>query len=199
MLSLITPPTEYPLTLEEVKEHLRRDDEDDDSKVEALLAAATARLDGRDGILGRCLVSQVWELRTDTFPGIDGAIELPLPPTIAVLSVKYLDAAGALQTLDPSAYTVHPGGWQASQIAPVTEWPATDNVRQAVRVQFSAGYLNDDSPPVTAVPENIRLAMLMLISDWYENRSNAIVGTTVTEMPIAVASLLAQHRVIPVA
>ena len=62
MLRLVTAATEPILTLEEAKLHLRVDHDDDDDLIEALVAAVTARLDGRDGILGRCLRAQTWEL-----------------------------------------------------------------------------------------------------------------------------------------
>lgn len=200
MLSLITPPSEQVLTLTEVKAHLNVDHSDDDSKITILLAAAHARLDGRDGILGRCLRLQTWELRLDNFPGfISDPVCVPLPPLIEVVSVKYLDETGVLRTLTAvDDYYVIEGGWGAAEIHPTDRWPATDDEKHAVRVQFTAGYEDTDSPETNQVPENIRLAMLMLCSSWYENRSNELIGTNVQEMPIAVSALLAQHRVIPV-
>lgn len=46
------------------------------------------------------------------------------------------------------------------------------------------------------VPETIRIAMLMLISHWYENREP--LGTANKEISFAVSALLFQHREIPV-
>jgi hypothetical protein len=56
MLRLVTLPNKSVLTHDEAKAHLRVDD----TLITALIAAATARLDGRDGILGRCLRSETW-------------------------------------------------------------------------------------------------------------------------------------------
>jgi hypothetical protein len=85
-LHFINPPTEPVLTLADAKPHLRVDHNDDDSLITALIAAATARLDGRDGILGRWLRQQTWEL----FP----ARQLPAPAASANRCFDLMRAAG---------------------------------------------------------------------------------------------------------
>jgi uncharacterized phiE125 gp8 family phage protein len=196
MLSLITGPTEQVLTIEEVKGYLRVDDGEEDAIVGNLIAAATQRLDGRDGILGRCLMHQTWQLALARFPA--SAITLPLPPTIGVLSVKYLDTNGQLQTLSEVAYRIIPGGWEGAQVIPAVglSWPSVaPRSPDAVRVTFQAGYESVGSPPQVAVPEPIRQAMLLMISDWYDQRSNVVMGTSVEPLPFATETLLAPYRV----
>ena len=58
-------PSETPVTLADAKAHLRVDHGDEDTLIGALVSAATEYLDGWDGILGRCLVTQTWTLERD--------------------------------------------------------------------------------------------------------------------------------------
>ena len=50
--------------------------------ISAMIAAATDMLDGRHGILGRCLEAQTWELVLDAFPAAE--IRIPLGPVASV-------------------------------------------------------------------------------------------------------------------
>lgn len=203
-LVLEAGPTDPVLTLEKVKAYLRVDHTDEDNTVQAFITAATQRLDGRDGILGRALRPQVWRYECSTFGGIKTPVRLPLPPTIEVLNVGYYNAAGTLVDMDPANYRAIDGGWSGAYIIPSIGflWPDIylgEVLPDAVQVSFRAGYLNLDSPDDEAIPEPIRIAMLMLIGDWYENRLNTIVGTNVAELPQAVQTLIAPYRVIPIA
>jgi uncharacterized phiE125 gp8 family phage protein len=189
MLRLITAPTADVLTLAETKAHLRVDEDDEDAVIAGLIAAATARLDGRDGILGRCLAEQTWELGLAAFPAAEaGAILLPLPPTIAVDSVKYLDGAGAEQTISSALYAVSPGGIAGDTVLPLAgSWDYLTAARpDAVRIRFRAGY--------ATLPKNIRLALLLMIGDWFEHRGTAVVGQSVAELANAADALLAPYR-----
>src|SRR6185369_8190715 len=94
-LYLIAAPESAVVSLDDMKEHLRvdADNTDDDDVIDAFTAATTQHLDGRDGLLGRALIDQTWELRLSWFPCY-GLLRLPLPPLIEVVSVKYIDADG---------------------------------------------------------------------------------------------------------
>jgi uncharacterized phiE125 gp8 family phage protein len=76
-LHLITAPLAYPVSLQETKSFLRVDAADEDATILSLIASATAYLDGADGIMGRALVEQTWELRDCEF---GEWIAVPLPP-----------------------------------------------------------------------------------------------------------------------
>ena len=77
-LRLVSPPTLPVVTLDEVKAHLRVDFEDEDSLIQGYIDAAVAYLDGADGVLGRALSPQTWEV---TYSGSIG--DLPLAPVIS--------------------------------------------------------------------------------------------------------------------
>ena len=98
---LIAPPDDLPASLDLAKLHLRVDHDDDDVLISSLISAAVDHLDGWTGVLGRCLVEQVW--RQD-FDALAPCLPLQLGPVIEIVSVKYVDDRGDVQTLDPDGY-----------------------------------------------------------------------------------------------
>ncbi|GAB3388127.1 head-tail connector protein [Lysobacter fragariae] len=163
-LRLITPAGLKPVTISEARDHVEVFGSAHDAKLTAMIDAAVSNLDGRDGILGRALIEQEWELTLDAFPAC--SICPPLPPLLSITSVKYIDTNGVEQTLASGAYKVEPG--EHGRVSPVfgTSWPATRSESGAVKVQFKAGYGANDS----AVPQAIRSAILLIVGDLFENR-----------------------------
>lgn len=181
-------PDATPLTIEEAKKHLNVEHADDDSYIESLIAAAVARLDGRAGILRRCLMTQTWRQDFDCFAR---SLLLPLEPVSAIGSVTYKDASGVTQTVAPSSYAL-----LEEDIGPVVRFvqaftvPAVADDGPAVSVTFTAGY--GDEPE--DVPQPIRHALLLLIADWYQNRETMVMGRTSVDLPVGVDALLAPYR-----
>lgn len=91
-LTLITPPSSQVVTKEEMKQHLRIMDFDEDAVISGLIAAATAHLDGWRGILGRAIMPQTW--RVDA---LAGDVILPMPD-VTTASANYGAGAVALTT-----------------------------------------------------------------------------------------------------
>lgn len=181
---LITAPASDPVTLGEAKAHLRVDHSDEDARITSLIKAATSYLDGRTGVIGRCLVTQTWELTLDAFPAKE--IELPLGPVASVTSVKYVDAAGLEQTLSAGSYYVDTASLSA-WVVPEDTWPATMAAANAVTVRYVAG------TAAASVPEAIRQAILLLVGHWYENRQPVADGS-IASLPFTVDALLAPFR-----
>lgn len=172
------------IILDEAKAHLRVDFDDDDGYIEGLIAAAVAHIDGPAGWLGRALLTQTLEWRGDEFGTCD--IPLPFPPISEVVSIKYDDDGGAEQTVDDTVYRLV-GQPSAPRIALAYNetWPTVRWQSEAVRIQYLAGY-----GEAADVPKPIKQALLLLVGHWYANREAVNVGTTVTELPMAVKSLL---------
>lgn len=201
---LVTPPVEpSAVPLDELKQQLRVDYDDDDALIDALGIAATQLLDGWKGILGgRCLVAQTWSESFDRFPcgesyGRDDAMEnvlrLRLKPVISVASVKYYDSAGVLQTVSGSAYrllTDARGSFVASVPGGTPIWPPSGQCRpDAVTVQYVAGY-----ETAADVPEPLRQAIKLMVAHWYENREAVVIGPAVNELPFGAQALIAPYR-----
>jgi len=203
-LTRITAPSTTPVSEEETWSHLRLNldaygvEPSDRAHVLSLINAATSRLDGRDGILGRCLVPQEWSQTLDQFPA-GNAIELRLPPIISIVSVSYVDSDGATQTMTSSDYELSADThWRPRlRLAYNASWPTTRDQHDAVTIRALLGYDSGNSPQDAAgVPQSIKHALLLLISDLYEHRETVTVGTSVAPMPMTVDALLAPYRLL---
>lgn len=176
-LKLVTAPTVEPVSLIEAKTHLRVLHDDDDTQIASLITAARQMVEsGESWSLERSLVTTTWRLRLDRFPK---CIELPRPPLIAVTSITYRDTAGSTQTLSPSLYTVSTD-MEPARIVPTygNVWPNVQGHVDDVSVTFTAGY----GPTAADVPQAIKQAILLGVSDLYENRNETITGTIVNRM-----------------
>ena len=155
-----------PVTLDQAKRHLREDldDTNNDDDISELIQAA--RLDAENR-LQRTLIEATWRLRLDAFPP---AIELPMPPILSVVAVKYLDEAGVEQTLDPQDYTLDNAN-EPGFIVPAygRAWPSTRAAINAVTVDYRAGYGSDAS----SVPRPIVAWIKLALADLYESRERS--------------------------
>jgi uncharacterized phiE125 gp8 family phage protein len=180
-VTVITPP-EPIVTFGEIERHLAYVPDEDRTYVEGLVAAATAWVDGPAGWLGRALGEQTLEAvgRIDCDP-----VRLPFGPVRGVDSITYTDAAGNEQTVDPANYR-QDGDYLAA--ASGFAWPAAP-----VRIRYSAGYplVGDKS----TAPDPIKVAIMMLVAQWYNTRAAVNIGKSVSEMPFAVDALLQPYRV----
>ena len=181
--ALVTAPTGEPLSVQEVKDHLRITHNDDPGYLGALITTARSYVENH---CNRALITQTWDVFLDKFPTCYGyvrgdyfagmEIRVPLPPLQSVTTLKYTDNDGVQQTWSSSNYTVDIKGIIA-RIVPAygVSWPITRVVPNAVEIRVVVGYGN-----ASTVPQEIKQAMLLLISHWYENRE------AVTETPKSV-------------
>lgn len=186
-----SPATEV-VSLEEAKAHLRVDFDDDDDLIQSLVAAATSYLDGPNGYLGRSLITQTLEMRTDAFRSCP--IDLPYGPVQEILAVVYDDADGIEQIVSDADYRLISG--DRLELVFGKSWPAARSQSDAVRIQYIAGY----GDTAEDVPEPLRLAVKLLVGAWYENREQTVIGVNVTPLPrsVAVESLISPYRAIVV-
>lgn len=180
-------PAETPVSLSEVKAHLRVDHADEDSLIQGYLDAAVAHLDGWRGILGRCMVTQTWRLDLMEFP-TTGVIRLPFPDCASV-SVAYTDGLGAAQTLSASVYHLIEDSIGPAVIEAENQvFPVTDEIPDAVRVTGIYGY-----GAAANVPWSIKAAILLHVGTLYENREKSSERWKPT---MAFEALIAPHRVV---
>lgn len=166
-------PTNYPLSLSEVKTHLRVDHTDEDAYIQALIKAVNTRV---EGFLGRPLLNTQFQWKLDGFPATDNCLYFPQPPLVSVDSINYLASSDGNSTNWGSTYYNVDTVSQPGRLEPAYEetWPTNVRyVNNTVTIKFTAGY----GSVSTDVPEDIRLGMKLILGHAYENRQDVIIGT----------------------
>jgi|ERR1039458_669798 hypothetical protein len=140
-------------------------------------------------------------------------IKLYYPPAIEVQGIDYTDTNGENQTLEQDVDFLLDNIWEPARIFPMPGqmWPPCLYVPNAVRIRFTAGFgdaLSVDPAPVDGeipqgcgsqpMPSRVQVAILQLVSHWYENREAAMAGG-MKEMPNHVQMLLWSMRVMDMA
>lgn len=188
--TVITPPVDDPVTLDETKMHLRLTDADmtgELSEQDLLLSLITAAREYCELYMGRALGTQTLEAFSDAFP-CRNEIELPMPPLQSVTNVKYTDSSGAENTLMPDVdYLIDTGSTVGRIVLPYGKtWPHfTPCTVNPIKIRYVAGY--------TETPKPIKQAMLLLIGHWYANREAT--GTAAGQIEFAVQALLGMYKV----
>lgn len=187
---VVVGPAGEPVTVAEVREHLRIDHTHEDRWL--LAAIRTAREDV-EGYTGRALLTQTLEWSLDGWPE-EGALRLPRPPLRSVSWVRWTGTGGTVTTVDAAAvYLVDAVGSPGRIVPrPGVGWPAGELAgANGVVVRYEAGY----GGKAGDVPARIRHAVLMMVGHLYENREATLVGGQVVELPMGVQRLLYPFRV----
>ena len=186
--AIVTPPTEEPLTVQDVIDQCQLGEiaTDQKARVAAYITGARQLLERR---LHRQFCTATWKLYLDEMPA-EIAIQDKLPVK-SITHVKYYDGNGTLTTLTATTdyQTDVTSDQRPARIMPAygTTWPTirTDTYN-AVEIQFVAGY-----GAAADVPQTIRNGMLLLVANWFENREQSIIGTIVNELPWGVEACIA--------
>ncbi len=166
-LTLVTAPTIEPITSAEAR--LQCGIADDaagyhDPKLLSLIKAAREKVETDTG---RAVIAQTWDYTFDLWPYGLEAIYIPKAPVSAITSVKYYDTTNVEQTLATSVYKTFLDREPAEiRLKKSQQWPFLYGEQGVITVRFVAGY----GAAATAVPESLKAAMLLLVSDWFENR-----------------------------
>ena len=177
-------PAVEPVDLPDAKDHCRLRSADHDGLLAGFIVAARRHA---EAFLRRRLISQQVQFRRT---GLGGSIHLPIAPVQTVDEVIYLDPAENEVTLDANAYRLdrscHP-----FRIVPAhgMAWPAVLPDVDTVGISLTVGYGDD----ATDVPEDIRVALRLLVGHWFEHREPIVTGVMAREMPSATRDLLTPH------
>lgn len=170
---------------DEMKTHGKIEEESEKTYVETLIEAATGWIDGPTGWLGRTLGVQVLELSLSEWPC--SLSDLPYGPIIELVSVVYVGADDVEHAIE------------ISSLFDDFDFPSSRGRPGDVRIRYRAGYgvLNDAEPPkwVNAPPAAVKVAVMMIVSEWYESRSPVAVGSSFDELPIGPRTLLQPYRI----
>ena len=191
MLTVFTPPVTEPVSLAEAKAQLRITTSDEDGLIAGYLIAARQHC---ENIMGRALVTRTYEQTLDyQWPESDGSTYImpAMPPLVSVTQISYVDNSGNTIVLPSNQYRVLPRD-PYGVVVPAfgVVWPPIRSQLDAATIRFVAGY-----GAIGAIPEPIRLAILLLTAHYYENREAVIVSRDLpSTLPMAVDSLLSLYR-----
>ena len=179
-LARTTDPTEEPVSVVQLRGHLREDSTDQDDQITSYIQAAREELEERTR---RGFVTQSWTLK---LPCFSDSIILPRAPLQSVTSITYIDEDGASQTLASDQYTVL-ASTLPGRIIPAYDvtYPTHRAQTDAITIEYVVGY-----GAASSVPERIKQAIRLLAAHWYENREAVITGTTAALVPLAVERLV---------
>ena len=112
-------------------------------------------------------------------------------PVYSVSEIKYYDTENALQTTTLSNFHVL-GTAGRTLVSPKTghAWSTTFQRDDAIKIEYVIGYGNAASD----IPETVRHALLMLVSHYYENRENELIGTISKTLPFGFDDLIGMER-----
>lgn len=183
--AITVPATEMAISLEDAREHLRLGDlHSDDKYLIALIKAVTRNV---EQYLGRALLTQTIRDTHDKFPCVSEAITLRIGPVQTITGITYRDEAGDAQTVDSASYVQDLSAAPARiGLAANATWPTPQNRIAAVNINYEAGYGDTSSD----IPEDIKIAIKLLLYDLYENRADAV-----RKYPTAVEAILAPYRI----
>ena len=154
------PPSDRPVTLDQVKLNLR-------------VASVPMPLDAE--ILNAIdAATEQWEQDTDNpaiaatfmhaafaFPVNQSAIQLSKRPVQSITEIAYTDQDGTPMVLDPSVYALDQGRRQVYlQFEQV--WPLVAPSNEAVRISYVAGYQSQQT-----VPRYVQRAIMLQVHKWF--------------------------------
>lgn len=158
-LQRITGSQALPVSVSELKDYLNiaQNDPSQDEKIMALIIAARERVE-RD--IDRILMTSTFVMNGPSFAN---PLRINLKPVTGVLSVRYYDTDGTLQTLDQSEYRYISS---SQQLVPAFggEFPiGCVGMPDSVQIEFTAGYGGDTE----CIPRLIQSAIKLCVGKWF--------------------------------
>ncbi|OPZ41657.1 MAG: Phage gp6-like head-tail connector protein [Bacteroidetes bacterium ADurb.BinA104] len=161
----VVRPTLEPVSLAEIKLHLRIDHSDEDEYLKAILIAAR---EYAETFTRRALLTQTHDICLQNWPD-DDFIELPYGNLQSVTSVKYKDTDGTETTLvENTDYIVETNKENCGRVVlPYgVSWPSTVLYpSNPITVRFVCGWTKESD-----VPQTIKAAIKLICSDMYNLR-----------------------------
>lgn len=184
---LLQPPAVEPVSLGEVKEHLRVDGPDEEPLIVVLITTARLTI---EHLAGLALVSQKWAVLLDAWPE-KPAIELPVAPVASVDALRVYDEADQASVVDAAEYFADLASRPARLVRRGSQgWPTPGRIANGIEIELTAGF----GPAPLDVPETLRWAVLMLVGHWFENRAAVEAETQLRHVPLAVQAVLGPYR-----
>ncbi len=194
-MKIITPATTEPISMTLARLQCRVDADGsppshpDDPLIEVYLSTAREWV---EDFMGAIVAPTTVQDERDAFPAAGEKLALEGGPVLEVLSVTYTDDVGDPQTVSSAIYTLD------TRVTPAVltlvdgqSWPTdVGKVTAGIKVNYVVGYSSDDdSPLIKPLPAKIKTAILLVLTHFYENRSESTAMQLAT-IPMGAKSLL---------
>lgn len=160
----------------DLRSHLRIDNTDEYALITAYGLAATAMVERYTQrlMVRRSCVLSLSDLPTGQTPiplsdGVVGAITSVVVDGVAVTGCTALGASPAM-------------------LIPAADWPTVTGEGYPVVITYTAGF--------TAPPADLAAAVMLIVGDLFQNRSNSS-EASMSEVPISAKALMQPHRIMP--
>lgn len=177
-------PGAEPVSVAEVKQHLRIDHASEDGLLEGLVRAAREEVEASTGL---ALIDQSWRLSIDRLPRC-GEVALRRHPVRAITSVTIYGADGEASLVDPAGY-IHDLEARPARLKFLVPL-SSDKAMNGIEIDFEAGF----GEAGTDVPDLIKRAILLLVAHWYEFRAVFPPEKQPVSFPAGYERLIAPYR-----
>jgi len=207
-------PAVEPITLADVKAHLRIDTSDEDLLLQSLIMTSRLHV---EVALGLVLMTQTWSCFYDRWPqgqfapGVSlqpagagftladprgdtlaaaVAITLPLSPVKSLDAIRVYADDGTFVSVPSAGFNVDLVSRRPRVVRRFgTQLPEPGRRLNGIEIAITAGF---GATPAD-VPAPIRQALLLLVAHWYEHRDPGEIGKPEARVPDVVSSLLAPY------
>lgn len=164
--SIVSQTNELPLTLTEVKSHLRIDFTNDDTYLTHLIKVASSFF---EEMTGRSLITKTYKTYLDKFPQYNVGIKIRKSKLQSIVSIQYYLNNVLTNYTSQNYYYNDSTGFSEIFLKVNNFYPnEIDEIKNSVVINFTAGYGANE----TSIPANIKQSLLMFIADCYMNRGD---------------------------
>ena len=186
--TLLTGPALEPVSLLDVKGHLRVDEDDDDALLTAAIAAARIHV---ESATRRVLIEQAWRIHLDRWPR-KRVVRLPVAPLVSVDAIRIRDGEGGPTEVAAEDYEVDAASVPGRLVLAATAPTPAGRRANAIEIDVTAGY----GPTTLDVPSPLRHAVMMLVAHWYEHRGAVGHDRAGDIPPLGYTALIAPYRIL---
>lgn len=172
-VELSTGAVTEPVTLQEAKDYARIDGFTEDALITSLIKMARIHC---ESYTGKSIVLKTVTIKSFTYPYM---FQMPYGPLTNELNITKCVTIDENNVETPLNYQVNAG-----------LFPKISILGGAQSYKFKLVYTTG----FTSVPEDIKLAILMLVNTLYERREDVVVGTIVADFPLGVKALLMPYK-----
>lgn len=172
-VQLSTGAVTEPVTLAEAKEYARIDGFSEDALITSLITMARVHC---ESYIGKSIVLKTVTIDSFTFPY---QFQMPYGPLTNEANISKCVTIDENNVETPLQYRVNAGLFPKLFILGGAQ-------SYKFKLVYSAGF--------TTVPDDIKLAIKMMVNTLYERREDVIVGTIVADFPLGVKALLMPYK-----